>query len=86
MGGGWRISVCSDAGSWINTSIPELLLDWIIQGHKVRWAHDAKSLSEGDVCFYLSYGRIVGASILKRHRNNLVVHASDLPKGRGGRL
>ena len=75
--------MCSDAGSWINTSIPGLLINWLTQGHEVRWTHDANTLPEGDVCFYLSYGRIVGAKTLKRHRNNLVVHASDLPKGRG---
>lgn len=78
-----RINVCSDAESWINKSIPELLLDWIGEGHGVRWTHDAATLPEGDVCFYLSYGRIVGADILAQHRNNLVVHASDLPGGRG---
>jgi len=84
MGGGrWCISVCSDAGSWINGSIPGLIDDWLTQGYEVRWALGANTLPEGDVCFYLSYGQIVGANILKRHKNNLVVHASDLPKGRG---
>jgi methionyl-tRNA formyltransferase len=82
-GGGLRISVCSDAGSWNNTYIPELLLDWSADGHVVTWVHDAATLPEGDVCFFLSYGRIVGADQLKRHKNNLVVHASDLPRGRG---
>lgn len=83
MGGGrWRISVCSDAGSWINTSMPELLLGWLVEGHEVRWVPDAAALPEEDVCFYLSYGRVVGANLLARHTNNLVVHASDLPKGR----
>jgi len=82
-GGGWSISVCSDAGSWINIHIPELLLDWLAEGHEVRWAHDAAALLEGDICFFLSYGRIVYADILLKHKNNLVVHESDLPKGRG---
>ena len=83
MGGGLRISVCSDAGSWSNAYIPELLQDWLADGHEVAWAHDAATLPEGDICFFLSYGRIVGADLLKRHGNNLVVHASGLPKGRG---
>lgn len=84
MGGGrWRISVCSDAISWINAYIIELLLDWAVDGHEVRWAHDASTLPAGDVCFYLSYGKIVNADLLSKNKNNLVVHESDLPKGRG---
>ncbi len=83
MGGGLRISVCSDAGSWINTYVPELLLEWLADGHEVRWAHDAEALPEGDICFFLSYGKIVNAGLLAKNKNNLVVHESDLPKGRG---
>lgn len=80
---GLSISVCSDAGSWINDSIPGLVLEWLAAGHQVSWVHGASDLPGGDLCFYLSYGRIVGPEIRSRYRNNLVVHASDLPKGRG---
>ena len=83
LAGQWRISVCSNQGSWINESIPVLVLDWLAQGHQVTLAYDASTLPIGDICFYLSYARIVDSSILARHKNNLVVHASDLPKGRG---
>lgn len=83
MGGGWRISVCSDSGSWMNAFIPDLMITWICEGHEVRWAHHASELPEGDIYFYLSYGKIVNATLLSRHSNNLVVHASDLPRGRG---
>ena len=37
----------------------------------------------GDVCFLLSYGRIVSEEWLDLHRHNLVVHASALPQGKG---
>jgi methionyl-tRNA formyltransferase len=77
------IAVCSDAGSWINSSIPQLLLPWLAAGHQCAWGHDARQLPGGDLCFYLSYGRIVDQETRSRYRNNLVVHASDLPKGRG---
>ncbi|HRK56288.1 MAG TPA: UDP-2,4-diacetamido-2,4,6-trideoxy-beta-L-altropyranose hydrolase [Burkholderiaceae bacterium] len=77
------IGVCSDPHSWINDSIPELVLQWLTAGHRVSWAHNAAHLPGGDVCFYLSYGRIVDTQTRSRYRNNLVVHASDLPKGRG---
>lgn len=82
-GVGLTIAVCSDARSWINASVPELLLGWLADGHSVAWAHAAGDLPGGDLCFYLSYGRIVDAATRARYGNNLVVHASDLPKGKG---
>lgn len=83
MGGGLNIGVCSDTKSWMNKFLPNLIIEWITDGHEVCWAHDASDLPKGDICFYLSYGRIVSCSHLSKHFNNLVVHASDLPKGRG---
>lgn len=82
-GGRLSIAVCSDATSWINVWVPDLLLGWLAEGHAVAWAHAAEDLPGGDLCFYLSYGKIVEAATRARYRNNLVVHASALPKGRG---
>ncbi len=82
-GGGLALSICSDSGSWINTSIPRLIRDWICRGYQVTWVHDAKDLPGGELCFFLSYSRIVGQEILAKYAHGLVVHASDLPKGRG---
>jgi methionyl-tRNA formyltransferase len=36
-----------------------------------------------DILFLLSYHKIVPASILKKNRRNIVVHASKLPEGKG---
>jgi RimJ/RimL family protein N-acetyltransferase len=82
-GGRWNIGVCSDKTSWINAYIPEMLFSLLAEGHQVSWAHDAAVLPPGDICFYMSYGQIVGPELLARYKNNLVVHESDLPKGRG---
>ena len=84
-GGGGRLSiaVCSDASSWMNDFIPKLLLELLASGHRCLWTHTADALTGGDLCFYLSYGRIVDRTTLEKYSNNLVVHASDLPKGRG---
>jgi UDP-2,4-diacetamido-2,4,6-trideoxy-beta-L-altropyranose hydrolase len=86
QGGGMRklsIYICSDSNSWINEYIPELLFEWITMGHKCTWVHDFRQLNYGDICFYLSYGNIVDQEALSRFKNNLVVHESDLPKGKG---
>jgi UDP-2,4-diacetamido-2,4,6-trideoxy-beta-L-altropyranose hydrolase len=80
---GWKISVCTGADSWINETVAGMTLEWVRCGHSVRWVHDASLLDAGDMCFYLGYGRIVDAETLQRHANNMVVHASDLPRGRG---
>jgi len=82
-GGRLSIAICSDKKSWINPFLSELLLTWLADGHSVAWAHSASDLPAGDICFYLSYERIVDASTRARFKNNLVIHESELPKGRG---
>lgn len=79
----WTLAICSDRDSWINPALPELILGWTQAGHAVDWAHDAASLPGGEICHYLSYGRIATRETLARYRHNLVVHESDLPRGRG---
>lgn len=77
------IAICSDAGSWINPFLPTMVLACLLSGHNVEWSHSATDLKEGDVCFYLSFSRIVDSATRSRFKNNIVVHESDLPKGRG---
>ncbi len=36
-----------------------------------------------DILFILSYHKIIKQNTLKKNRHNIVVHASDLPKGKG---
>jgi methionyl-tRNA formyltransferase len=40
-------------------------------------------LINADLCFYLSFSQIVSDATLSKFKNNLVVHESDLPYGRG---
>ncbi len=58
-------------------------MHWLAAGHQCTWGHDARQLPGGDLCFYLSYGRIVDQVTRSRYRNNLVVHESALPHGKG---
>ena len=78
-----RVSVVSSSGSWMNHYIPLLAQEAFNLGYSIRWVHDHQQLAPGDVCFLLSYGRIVSEEWLALHRHNLVVHASALPKGKG---
>jgi len=77
------IAICSDVTSWLNPYVSKMVLVLLLDGHHVAWAYDASTLTKGDICFYLSFSKIVDVSILSRFKSNLVVHESNLPNGRG---
>jgi methionyl-tRNA formyltransferase len=52
-------------------------------GHAVSLLGDRAQAEEGDILFLVSCGQIIGADIRARFRAVLVLHASDLPSGRG---
>lgn len=79
----FSIALVSDKGSWINSYLSSLVADLIILGHKVCWVHKIDELLDEDIVFYLSCGQLTPKAVLDRHKHNLVVHESDLPKGRG---
>jgi len=53
--------------------------------HEILLVERSRELPEegGDLLFLISCQEIVGAEIRKRYRAALVIHASDLPRGRG---
>lgn len=53
------------------------------KGHAVHLCHDRAELSAGDVLFLVSCSQIVRPSDREKYRAVLVLHASDLPRGRG---
>ncbi len=77
------LAILSDRQSWLNNYLYDLVLAWIHDGHRVLWTHQIEELQPGDLCFYLSCGQIVPGKVLAQFRNNLVVHESDLPSGKG---
>lgn len=79
----FSISVISDQTSWINDWIPKILGRWLSAGHRVLWTHQADALQSADFCFYLSFSNIVPKNIRAMFKNNLVVHESELPHGKG---
>ncbi|TVP43104.1 MAG: UDP-2,4-diacetamido-2,4,6-trideoxy-beta-L-altropyranose hydrolase [Gemmatimonadales bacterium] len=82
-GEGLRLTVLSDQDNWFNTHIPELVSGWVSAGHYVRWVHRPAELARGDLAFFLGCGQIVPPERLALNVHNLVVHGSDLPRGRG---
>ena len=72
-------------------------MEWEAQGHQVSWAHSTNEASrfclnplvEKDnsppllLCFCLSFGEIVNEEFRSQFDHTLVIHESDLPKGKG---
>jgi len=79
-----RITLLTDnPDSWY-VPYGQVLCDRLRQaGHEVTYVFRKEELPRGDICFLLSCSRIVGKPHLERHRHNIVVHASDLPRGKG---
>lgn len=78
-----RISLlCSDEQHPVN----DYLKRWISgqQGvNKVELVRRKSELSGGDILFLISCAEIVGPTDRSAYRATLVLHASDLPRGRG---
>ena len=79
----YRIVLVSDRRSWF-VGFASILSNMLrAAGYIVTILHSDKEVQEGDFAFYLSYGQIVPLEILDKNKHNLVVHASDLPAGKG---
>ena len=52
-------------------------------GNQVHYIFNKNNILEGDICFFLSCISIFEGDYLKRNKNNIVIHASDLPDGKG---
>jgi methionyl-tRNA formyltransferase len=51
--------------------------------HEVQLLHSKKDIGSGDILFLISCPEIVSKQEREKFRKTLVIHASDLPKGRG---
>ena len=78
-----RIVVLVDNDSWILPYAERLVTEVRLNGEVAQLVRHADRLSESDIAFLLGCVRIVPLRLLRRSRFNLVVHASDLPQGRG---
>jgi methionyl-tRNA formyltransferase len=78
-----RVSVLVDNDSWILPYADRLVVELRESGFDAQLVRHADDLKSGWVCFLLGCVYIVKDSQLARNRLNLVVHESDLPKGRG---
>lgn len=74
--------LCSDPSHPVNAH----LLHWIERNrgdHSINLARTKKDLGGGDVLFMISYAEIISSLDRAAYCVSLVLHASDLPHGRG---
>ena len=78
-----KITVLTDScESWF-VPFGRALVDALQVEHDVSYVHSAEQIRAGDICFLLSCIRLLPHECLARNENNIVVHASDLPRGKG---
>jgi methionyl-tRNA formyltransferase len=78
-----KICVVVDNPSWQIPMAKSLVAELQQGGDDARFCPSHDAITPGDVAFYLGCVRLTPANVLARNRNNLVVHASDLPQGKG---
>ena len=78
-----QLSIVTNKNSWFFKFANILKKDFEDLGHKVSLIFEHKQIPNGEVCFILSYSKIIKKEYLQRNESNIVVHASDLPKGKG---
>lgn len=78
-----RISIVTSRGSWKSEHLHELTHYWATKGHSTSIVYEPDEVPQGELLFILGCTFILPSEILLRNTHNLVVHESELPKGRG---
>ena len=74
--------LCSSASHPVNT----MLHEWIDRrrvDHEILLVRSARELACGDILFLFACDEIINEEYRRKFTKTLIVHASDLPKGRG---
>lgn len=79
----YRIAIITDEQSWIKPYIEQLEEELHSMGHSVVCRYRFDQDNAYDFVFLLSYQEIIKKEWLCLNRHNLVVHESDLPRGKG---
>ena len=78
-----KISVVIDNPSWMLPYGESLVEAIRIKGDDATLCRTHDDVSQGTVAFYLGCIKITPPNVLARNDYNIVVHASDLPRGKG---
>lgn len=77
------VSICVDTPGWFDDFASDLAERISSRGDNAKLVRNAADVLADGVAFYLSCTKLTPPEILARNPQNIVVHASALPKGRG---
>jgi methionyl-tRNA formyltransferase len=75
--------LCTDPAHPVMKRLREWSSQMQSRGHEVALVHGKAELTEGDVLFLVSCSQLIGPGERASYKAALVLHASDLPNGRG---
>ncbi len=75
--------ITDNTNSWFLPFGKQLQKKLLERKYSVFYVNTGKEIRKGDICFILSCSKIIKEKYLKLNKNNIVVHASDLPSGKG---
>lgn len=75
--------LCTDPSHAVVPTLKEWVGHMASRGHQATLHVDRSELQTGDVLFLVSCAQVIRESERSRFRATLVLHASDLPRGRG---
>jgi methionyl-tRNA formyltransferase len=78
-----NISICVDTPGWFDDFAADLAEQISARGDNGILVRDSAEVRAGGIAFYLSCMKLTPPDILERNHQNIVVHASALPAGRG---
>tara|TARA_B100001123_G_C15344010_1_gene1036185 strand:- start:6166 stop:6819 length:654 start_codon:yes stop_codon:yes gene_type:complete len=78
-----RVTFAVDKKSWLIPYLKKFISKLKPEVDEIDLVLYAKDIKKGDLTFFLSFQEIVKENILKKSTNNLVVHQSPLPEGKG---
>ena len=79
----YRILILTDSDSWMKCYVDDFT-NWLFsEGYQVIVESEYPDKEKFELCFILSYSKIISEDCLKRSKHNLVVHSSALPQGKG---
>jgi len=75
--------LCTDRKHPVVAYIKNWQTSTVMSNHEIELIHDKEELSQGDILFLVSCSQLISEESRQKYRIALVLHASDLPKGRG---
>lgn len=77
------ITIACSLNNWMQIHIEQFKSFLQNLNYTVNLIDYNDEIPQGNIAFYLSYPRILTKKELQQHKNNIIVHASNLPQGKG---